>query len=235
MSKIIKTELFKLKHNKNFYITIIVMIAAHIGLGMIDHEQSTFADYMTSFSSLLPLFSAALCVALVQNDYNWGTLKNVVSSGISRKSIYLGKMFVVFIATAILFVIEGIVSLGVLYATMPNITIDFAVVIPSFLIQIVVALNYSVIFFLIGSVIRSSGFAVIVCYVIYLFDAALFGYVGNFLHISNLADYSLGGVTLAVENVSVDTVSIMHLGIITVVVIVVALIGSFAFSKQDIK
>lgn len=235
MSKIIKTELFKLKHNKNFYVTIIVMIAAHIGLGMIDNDQSTFADYMTSFSSLLPLFTAALCIALVQNDYNWGTLKNVVSSGISRKSIYLGKLFVVFIATAILFVIEGIVSLGVLYATMPNITIDFAVIIPSFLIQIVVALNYSVIFFLIGSVIRSTGFSIILCYVIYLFDAAAFGYVGNFLHISNLSDYSLGGVTLAVENISVDTVSIMHLGVITVVIIVAALIGSIAFSKQDIK
>lgn len=235
MSKIIKTELFKLKHNKNFLVILVLLIAAHIGFGFIDKEDTTFADIMTTFSSLLPLFSAVVCVALAQNDYNCGTLKNVVSSGISRKSIYLGKMIVAFIATAILFLVEGIVSIVMLYVTMPNITIDFAVIIPALLLQIVIALNYTVLFFLIGSVIRSAAFAVITCYIIYLFDAFAFGYIGNFLHISDLADYSLGGVTTAVEKLSVSTVSIMHLGIITVIIIVAALIGSFAFSKQDVK
>lgn len=235
MNKIIKTELFKLKHNKNFFVILVLLIAAHIGLGMIDKEDTKFTDIMTSFSSLLPLFSAVVCVALAQNDYNHGTLKNVVSSGISRKSIYLGKIVVAFIATAILFIVEGIISIVMIYAMMPNISFDFAVIIPSFLLQIVIALNYTVLFFLIGSVIKSSAFAVITCYIVYLFDAFAFGYIGNFLHISDLADYSLGGVTTAVEKLSVSSVSIMHLGIITVIIIAAAFIGSFIFSKQDVK
>lgn len=235
MSKIIKTELYKLKHNKNFFVIVILLIASHIALALVDKENNSFLDIMTSFSGLLPLFSAVVCVSLAQNEYNWGTLKNVVASGISRTSIYLGKVLAAFIATAILFLVEGIVSLVMLYVTVPNMTMDFAVIIPSFLLQIVIALNYTVLFFLIGSVIRSSAFAVITCYLVYLFDAFAFGYVGNFLHISNLADYSLGAVTTAVEKVSVDTLSIMHLGIITIIIILAAFIGSLIFSKQDIK
>lgn len=235
MSKIIKTELYKLQYNKSFYLIILVLIAAHIGLAFIDPKDNSFDVIMTSFSSLLPLFSAVVCISLTQNDYNAGTLKNIVSSGVSRTAIYFGKLFVIFIATAILFLVEAIASIIMLFVTTPDVTIDIAIILPSVLLQLVVALNYTVVFFLIGNVIKSSAFAVICCYVFYLFDAYVVGCIGNFLHISGLDDHALGAVTTAVEKISVDTVSIVNLGIITVIIIVFALIGTIVFSKQDIK
>ena len=235
MSKIIKTELYKLKYNKSFYLIILVLIGAHVALAFLDPEDNSFDIIMTSFSSLLPLFSAVVCVSLTQSDYNAGTLKNVVSSGVSRTSIYLGKLFVVFVATAILFLVEAIASLVMLFVSTPNVVIDFAIILPSILLQLVVALNYTVVFFLIASVIKSSAFAVISCYIFYLFDAYVIGCIGNFLHISGLDDHALGAVTTAVERVSVDTVSIVNLGIITAIIVVFALVGTIVFSKQDIK
>ena len=61
---------------------------------------------------------------------------------------------------------------------------------------------YTVIFFLLGSIIHSAALAVSLSFAYYLFGAFAFGYVGSFLHISGLADYELGSVATAIEESS---------------------------------
>ncbi|MFR7592824.1 MAG: ABC transporter permease [Longibaculum sp.] len=235
MSRILKTELYKLKHNKAYWAILLLAIIAFVGLGMVDDSKESFNMAIASSSSLVPIFGAVVVIGVAQADYSDGTMKNVVSSGISRPAIYIGKMIAAFIGSLGVFLIEAIVSVGFVVYNGSPVTLDVLFIVKSILLQMVIVANYTVVYFLLGSIIRSSALAISISFVFYLFGAFAFGYVGNFLHISGLLDYELGTVATAVEQVSIKSVTFMHLGVVTCIILVVGCLGMFFFSKQEIK
>ena len=134
-----------------------------------------------------------------------------------------------------IFLIEAIMSVGFSVYGGATVTMDAFFIIKAVLLQAVVVLNYTVIFFLLGSIIHSAALAVSLSFAYYLFGAFAFGYVGSFLHISGLADYELGSVATAIEQVNVNTVTMLHLGIVTIIILFFAYIGAFCFNRQEIK
>ena len=227
MHKVVKAELFKLKRNKAYWFILLLSFGIYLALGLMTDEKISFQDAIASSASIVPLFSALVAISVAQADYNDGTMKNVVSTGISRTSIYIGKLLAAYIGCMGIFLIEAIMSVGFSVYGGATVTMDAFFIIKAVLLQAVVVLNYTVIFFLLGAVSLSFAY--------YLFGAFAFGYVGSFLHISGLADYELGSVATAIEQVNVNTVTMLHLGIVTIIILFFAYIGAFCFNRQEIK
>lgn len=235
MHKVVKAELFKLKRNKAYWFILLLSFGIYLALGLMTDEKISFQDAIASSASIVPLFSALVAISVAQADYNDGTMKNVVSTGISRTSIYIGKLLAAYIGCMGIFLIEAIMSVGFSVYGGATVTMDAFFIIKAVLLQAVVVLNYTVIFFLLGSIIHSAALAVSLSFAYYLFGAFAFGYVGSFLHISGLADYELGSVATAIEQVNVNTVTMLHLGIVTIIILFFTYIGAFCFNRQEIK
>lgn len=235
MTRVIKAELYKLSHNKAYIGIMIISIAFLIGMNIAIPETGSFKSAIVTIADMIPMVSILIIIGLTQSDYNEGTMKNVITSGVSRTSVYFGKLIAAFIATMILFFFEAIITVGFAVYHDQKITIDILFFIKTFLLQSFVMLNYTVIYYLIGNIIKSPAFAVTISFAVYMFGAALFGLAGNYLHISNLANYELGVISRNVEKINVSTVAIEHLVAITAIIIIFSIIGNAIFKKQDIK
>ena len=234
MGRVISAELFKLKKNKAFWLIAIVMAAAMAAMTIGFPADGDFDSYLTSFGDMLPFFSIIVIVSLAQNDDNYGTLKNTVSSGASRFQIYFGKLIVTFIAVLILFVIDGVVSAIGASMVVP-VQVDVMVILKGILFQLIVALNYTIVFYLIASVITKGSFAIVISYIIFMLDGLIFGTIGSYLHMTDLTNYTMSVISNAISNGAMSGGTIFHLAVLTGVIIVGAIVGALVFSKKDIK
>lgn len=233
--RILKTELYKLKRNRSYWAILLLTAICFIGLFYLDKEVLTIKEAFSSSSSMAPLFGAIVVIGIAHSDYSEGTLKNTVTCGISRMNIYIGKLIAAFIGTMGVFLIEAIMSVGYAIIQGSPISIDVFFIIKSFALQALIVLNYSVVYFMIGTLIRSSALAISLSFAIYLFGTFVFGYVSHFLHLSGLMNYDLGTLSSAVESITVQNVTIVHLLVTTIVIVCISFIGGVIFSKQDVK
>ncbi len=235
MINVIKSEFYKLRHNKSYWAIVLIAIIFYTYLLVHTTIAESYDANMTSLCGILPIFGALIVISITRSDYTSGTMKNIVSVGVSRTSIYFGKLITAFLASMLIFVLEAIITTVIYANNNLDITIDFMLFIKSFALQALIVLNYCVIFFLIGNVIKNSALAFAICFVIYMFAAAAFGLVGNYLHVSNLANYELGTIAGAVEKVNISTVAVEHLLCISVIIVIFSVIGSLVFKKLEIK
>ena len=122
MISYIKSEFYRLLHSKGSYLFIIVcsvlLISANVVLAVVGHVEESFAYNNTSFSlslfySYLPVIYL-LCISVASivfgNEHNNHTMKNSISYGISRGSIYFGKLI-----TEIVYAVTALIAIAVLY------------------------------------------------------------------------------------------------------------------------
>ncbi len=171
MHKVVKAELFKLKRNKAYWFILLLSFGIYLALGLMTDEKISFQDAIASSASIVPLFSALVAISVAQADYNDGTMKNVVSTGISRTSIYIGKLLAAYIGCMGIFLIEAIMSVGFSVYGGATVTMDAFFIIKAVLLQAVVVLNYTVIFFLLGSIIwpKNSFIKTLIAFVLFVF------------------------------------------------------------------
>lgn len=117
MTSYIKSELYRLFHSKGGYLFIaicsLLLISANIVLAAVGHSDESFR-YANTYFSLSLLYSDLpivfiLCVSVVSivfgNEHNNHTLKNSISYGITRGSIYFGKLVVELVYAFVAFLI----------------------------------------------------------------------------------------------------------------------------------
>ncbi len=117
MSRYIKSELYRLLHVKGTYLFVIIntllLISSSILLASIKLSDSKFPYANTAFSFSMVVTSMImvlfLCIVVsnnvFSNEYNNHTMKNSISFGMTRGTLYFGKLIVQVIYALIAFVI----------------------------------------------------------------------------------------------------------------------------------
>ena len=123
MGRIVRAEWYRLVHGKSFLIALVVLAALIVGSNLMNSSlaslgEESLAKTMDSFTGGLPtFFMAIMAISLAQADRQAGTLKNVVSCGIPRSKVFLGKLVSAFIVTLIIIAVSGVVSYAAALAT----------------------------------------------------------------------------------------------------------------------
>lgn len=132
MLSYIKSEFYRLLRTKGSYLFIVVctllIVSANVILAAVNHSEANFPYANTEFS--LSLFYTSfsmvfiLCLTVVTiifgNEYSNHTMKNSISYGISRGSIYFGKLIVELIYAAIAFLIISGLFIASAYLLLEN-------------------------------------------------------------------------------------------------------------------
>lgn len=117
MLSYIKSEFYRILHNKWTYLFIIIcsalLISSNVVLAAVSYTESTFPYGNTAFSignfisSIAFVFILCITVAsmIFGNENGNHTMKNSVSYGISRGTLYFGKLIVEIVYSVIAFVI----------------------------------------------------------------------------------------------------------------------------------
>ena len=177
MSKLLKADIYRLFRTKAFYVCLIIMYCI-IGLNAVIIKMShtlgiegeianyngiTFGLEMLTISNI-KLFMGIFIAVFVASEFNFGTMKNLVSKGFDRAKIYLSKLITMSIASIIMVMNMFLVAiLVVTFATgeLGEITSSYLLEILRLLaIELLLYVALGSVFLMIAMVIRSSGGAI---------------------------------------------------------------------------
>ena len=104
MLNYIKAELYKTVHRNYLWIFLCVMLVLETLFALLWVGRREFADMaalMTTTMAFGPYLTVLLADIVVADPYRTGTMKNEVSFGVSRSTIYLGKLWSAVIVSVI--------------------------------------------------------------------------------------------------------------------------------------
>jgi ABC-2 type transport system permease protein len=251
MLNLLKADFYRLKRSKSFYIClgIITLFVSYVILDFSSSahlkeqlSQNTFHWIYMLFAekAFLPYFIPALqaifITMLITSEYSTGTIKDAVSLGFSRISIYISKLITVAVGSIILMLV------AVLFTAITSIFVfgiygsftwyDFVLLIRMLIIQALLYTAYGSIFLMLTILIKNVGGAMAFNILFSLVLGSLSSVVGN----------SYLGRMMLLMNFSPTAVPYPET-VDLVIAIVVGLfylllctgIGGFIFKKQDIK
>ncbi len=181
MKRLIQIEYLKLKSYKIFWILLGLyfgmMILAMLGFsGYVDSifGGSSFAaginkinhfpmvwNYMTYVAGFFHLILGVVIIIITCNEYGYKTVRQNVINGLSRMEFLMSKFLMLIIFSLFSTVTVGIVTLllGLIYSEPYEMAylVEKMAFIPGFFIQL---LGYSMLAFLIGLIVRRTGFAI---------------------------------------------------------------------------
>lgn len=262
MNNLLKSEFYKLKKSKSFYIllgvnvllALTVAFAHQAGANMesgAGNASSKLSSMVSEFGGawliteslnegILPLIIAIFVSIFVSADFNLGTIKNTVSKGFNRQKIYFVK-FIISSLTALImltvFILTACITGTLMWGFDPNGIADTAGLLTLFLTQSLMIIAYVAIFVFISMSLRSSGSSIglNICVVFLL---------GSLLQAFNLI---LGGkidlgsfwisdnMTKLITFAPASTDLVRGIAVALAYILVSTILGIKLFQKQDIK
>lgn len=262
MKNLLKSDFYKLKKSKAFYILLAVSAAFALvmafalqgGASMarsgdpdiqnIVRMKSNFGGAWfigQSLSNGIHALIIAIFVSIfVAGEFNYGTMKNIVSKGFNRVQIYFAKFITSAVAAIIMLVAYmavGCIAGTIMWGFDPNGIASFGNLITLFLDQALLILAYTAVFVFVAMSLRSNGASIGVNICVVMLVATLLQAVSLLFGGSvNLADFWISGNLSKLATLSPAGSDVTR-GVIVAVVYAVAatLAGSALFKKQDIK
>lgn len=240
MSKIIRTELYKLRHNMGFILLMLISVAIYGGLNYMSETSADAVSALTqmgSFTFLIPVFAAVATASIVCDDYQLKTMKNIVSSGVSRNQIFFGKYITSMLATFLLLLVDAIITIiicgyfkgfGSNGVVMQQLFINIA-------LQIVVVLIFNTFSFVIASLLRSSKSTIILSTILYFLDGAIFAGLASLTKIRIIDGLSLSAVENDINNFAMSSNDYLILCGQLLLALLLLMFACMKFKKSEIK
>jgi len=258
MSKYIKSELFRIMRVKSTYLFVIIstllLVSSNLVLASVKLSDSKFPYATTdfSFSNVVSgiIFVLFLCIMVsnmvFSNEYGNHTMKNSISFGLTRSTIYFGKLIVQFIyAIVALAVIIGVHVISA-YVLLKNSGTDSLLMLmktclfclPLFVFGLAITNCFSFLFESTGATIASS-FGILLA--LPLISNLLGMKFEIFQKFAEIMPYNMiNSIKYDFKNFTFDTIwgvdgfrNYWSIGMIEVALFVV--IGYIAFRKREIK
>ncbi|GGB46128.1 hypothetical protein F3157_08570 [Virgibacillus dakarensis] len=253
MLNVIRADLYKLKHLKSFYVVIVLsaffdfVILADLS-SYPDSYQSTYGNFLQIvfypftvwqfMPMVLPLALGILICLFVTNDFSYGTMKDPVTLGHSRFSVFFSKCLVASMATVIILIICMIVSIFTAFwmfdglSSIPGIQ-DIVQFGTRTLLEIGLSVALAVLFTTLAFVIKHTAVVMAVHFSVALFVTMIIGAV--FLPGSSFFYAWLATAMVKVSNgISIEMAG-TTLAVTVIYLMVSFVVGYSVFANRDMK
>lgn len=179
MKRLLLFELRKLFKNKSFYIWTFASVALSLiyllcSFGMFSLQSSQNMQWIVSpesgiisaigffKTSPVTVFILMFICSFICNDFDNGILKNIISRGYSRQSIFTAKFMAVIVSTLFMVILNLVAVFAVSSALYHNIGSIYALFIPQLIILVFGLISFAGIFFMLCSIFKKSAPAIVV-------------------------------------------------------------------------
>lgn len=264
MINLIKSEFYKLRKDKSFYILLAVSMGFALLMAFAFQGSKAMAVLMPDdpdikgIVKMAPNFSGAwfmgyslstdmqaLIISIfvsifVTTEFGYGPMKNIVAKGFNRTKVYIAKLITSAVAGLLMlfaFMVTGGIAGTIMWGFDPSHVASLGKVLLLFLDQGMLIVAYAAVFVFVSMSLRGSGASIgaNIC-VVMLFSTLLLALNALFgIHI-NIADYWLSGNVKLLATLNPATPLVVRGLIVAVAYTVVATVaGCVIFKKQDIK
>ena len=241
MFRIFKAELFKCRHNMSFFLSLLAAAPLGILYAFICELDKTLsmAEILSGVVSYYNIFFIIMIAMYVTNDYEKGTIKSIMSSGVSKTKIYLGRLSVSIFISEIMFVLAFVGALawgifrGIPFVSdaMPWTTFEF---VESILVQMLIVAIYAMIGYFISVLIKKQMPSMIVAIAFINFEPLLISKIGELSGV-DLSILDFNSVIEQIEMLDMSGTVLYGMLVLGIFVFVLTfIIGTAIFKHRDI-
>ena len=232
MTNIIKAEIYKFRKSKDMLLCLLFVGV----MCYIDYKftSDSFSSQLLSSTTTVPFLMIFILTNWAHEPYKDKTLKNYFTVGNKKSEVYFGRLISSLIIAFFVFVMLLLASIVISLVQHLSVNFVHGEVLFSLLIQLVVILIYSVIYFGLASLVQNSLLSFLFCFLIAYFDNFIFSGLGKYLHISNLSDYSLSYASSTVQKMQYGADLYIALGVGLAVGVILNLLGFTVLKKKTI-
>ena len=241
MSKIFKAELYKIRHNLVFFVSLLASAPLGALLTVVAGLDSSIclAEVLSSIVSFYEIFFIIMIAMYVTNDYEKGTIKAIVSSGVSKTKIYFGRLLVSIFISEIMFILACIGAY--VWGTVKGIPMTSGEfvwtnmqIIESIIIQMIIVIAYAMIGYFISVLTKKQIVAIMVSIVVINFEPVAVSYIGKALG-QNLSVLDFSNTISQIEKLNITgNILLSSLLFVLVVFVFTFAIGTYVFKHRDI-
>ena len=252
---IIAVENYKILKDKSFRIFLLISAVFFLIFGISVKADGPFSGitgmtapyYMQTFVVFILMLCGAMASIIVVNDFDKGTIRNVLSTGTSRVAYYLSKLYTMFLSCTILTLVSSIIftiTITILAGWNGTISGHYILNLLVFYVVLLIQMfSYCSLFVMIAFLIRNVAGAIGITYV---YVAFLEGLIITMLTMPGIAfldtiaefmpSIVIGNLMQFVE---ADTIMTLNFAITAIpaliIVAITILVGIMSFKKRDIK
>lgn len=121
MNNLIKSEFYKLRKDRSFWLVMVCIFAISIAFPIIKIDESgnqatgisIFMEFFQGNIYIIKLVPVFISGFFISSDYSRGVMKSIVSSGNSRSRIYAAKLFVFSVPACLFAIMCPLISGGI--------------------------------------------------------------------------------------------------------------------------
>lgn len=249
MGNLIKSEWYKLKKDRSFWLLTFLLVITSIGYPLlIVLDEPTLAVKVNDFyqysvlggnNYVIKLVPCILAGFFISSEYSNGTMKNIVASGNSRIQLYFAKLIVFSVGTMVISLILPLLLTGASavyfdFYGMP----DLGYFLQTIGLTALYGAAFASIMALFATLLADSGKAIGFMLIFFiLFDSILYSLANYISLFEPVFNYSVFKLLLEIVNINALSSGEMAKMIVVPVVTFVAFgfLGSILFKKKEIK
>ena len=252
--KLTRFEIYKLISTRSFYICLgilfaLVGVTAFTSEMMIDQlgdmaeltdsykNMSTLTCFMTALTSgSISLMLGIFVPIFACEDYNIGTIRNILSRGYSRFEVYTSKFIAVLAATFAMIIVccfAGLVFGAVLF-TSGDVSFG-GQQFKTLIVQMIVVIAYACVFYAISVMLQKTGTSIAFCIAMPMVLVILLRLGDTALIDQNisLSRYWLDGIATSISSVTVENSKLLSAFLCSVAYIAASLVGGWFGSVSN--
>jgi len=249
MGNLLKSEWYKLTHDRSFWVLIFILIGFAFAYPLMLQSavgvsgNDFYRGYVLSINTdIVRLFPAILAGFFISSEYSMGTMKSIASSGNSRIRLYFAKLMVFSIGCAIIMLILPIFMQGasVIFhggSTMP----DWSFYLKTIGLIALYAIAFASIMAFFATILTDSGKAIAFLILFIALANSLLEYIGakiSFLepiisHSIFMTQPSILMIDQIVQWSGEDVLT--YIGVPIITFIIFGILGSLLYRKKEIK
>ncbi len=231
-----RAEIYKYKKTGSFKLMLLVMSVFSLYKYMVPSYNSL--DEMViniGWAPMLFILFSAVHIALLDKHQN--TIRNIVSSGMARSSIYYAKLKVTLYVVLLMCVVDSVIAVvaGLVYHMLPiSGNVPFLAI--NFAYRLLLCFITAMLYFAIAYFINNTVWALMACLAYHVYAAPLLTKIGGVLGIRlDLASFTIPGISKYVITRDMTTLQILSIVITVVITLIIVLIVPGLTSKREAR
>ena len=231
----VKSEIYKLFKYKAFWIVFLLQIGLSTLLTFIDTPK-TLSAALTSLDVTASFFLVFIVNAIARNDFQEGTMKNIIACGIRRSTVFRAKLIVSFLAALLLLAADGAIRVIIAFVKGATLGGDLIPLIIAIALQVLMVLLYACIFFSFSYLLYKGPWGMLISLYFVLFSTFTMAMADFFLKLPvTLSNYTVAHLSTVAHNLVFNLDTLLPVLIVTLLVCGLTILVYAVTAKREIR
>lgn len=230
-----KSEIYKLFKYKAFWIILLLQIAVSVLITLI-YTPGSLSEALTKLDVTASFFLVFIVNTIARVDFQEGTMKNIIGSGIKRSAVFRAKLFASIVSGLMLLAADGAITVVITFVKKPVINGEILPLVIAVALQILMIILYAMLFFSFSYLLYKGPWGMLLSLFSVLFSSGVFLIFDALLKLPfKLHQFTIDNIMTVAKGLTFNLETMIPVLVTSLLVLAFTLLIYALTAKREIK